>query len=686
MEVGQVIALIKSFTHSLKSEINDVADDVSDIEDLLNGAPLPPVVTMPEGYKSANYSNGAQTNQFKWVNNQLKINNSNGESGEINTGTASLTIGDTLVYDVIPANAPKFKYSYENANEAGVVEIMLRFCRYDRYDYYDNGNITVPVGTGSQEIDLVQHATSKNIDLTERYRVIIRGLKLNTGAQSYSTATVWIDGYETDGGTGEGLTDRVDDLEDEMEDVGDDLENLTADLNAQKEKVSGLNTFLMRQNIPSYYFTDPVSPVSFDDYAYIEDAIARVPQGKSVIYLTDTHWESNKKNTFKLIQYVKNRLGISKVLFGGDCVNRGNTKYLGLNIIRAFMQEAVDALGGDFIPTIGNHDLNTGNALNDHLVYSTYRIPYDQIYKVFLSRVKGITTEDWSTTIASIAQSDADAAELTGWTKLHYHVDDAENQTRYIVLFASAYDGQIVPTYTGFPEDGGGGPTTVMQYEWFARTLMSTPAGYDIFVVTHCADAENKTFPERQLLRNYYDFFVRIASAFHKKCSGYKIDISNFDENKCPTNAFWTRETKQWDFSNAPTVGKILFLAGHLHYNVEYVSKITTDSTVYPTYDRGKARNNGNPALVGTAENVEVFDSSTVDFDKGEMLTIISQTDAYNRTETPHDYVYEKADMTVDTVTEQSFDVITLTDSGVICTRFGAGWDRTIPVKWLPTT
>ena len=37
----------------------------------------------------------------------------------------------------------------------------------------------------------------------------------------------------------------------------------------------------------------------------------------------------------------------------------------------------------------------------------------------------------------------------------------------------------------GFAYDGGGGPSTVMQYEWFADTLMSTPEGYDVIVMAH---------------------------------------------------------------------------------------------------------------------------------------------------------------------------------------------------------
>ena len=667
MGAGIAAAMAAALGTKTEQELEKVKSDLLLIDETLNGGPAPDVIVMPNGYKSASYSNASGTNKYKWENNRLDIAKS-ASAGEINTGNASLTIDDSLVFVVKPEEHPKFVFSYQNGNADGVCRILLRFCRYNRLDYYDAGDIDVPTGTGNAVIDLVNHATQKGIDLTERYRVVIRGIWLAQDQETYANASVSISGFTVPGEMKPGLVDNVEEL-------------------TEKNKAMATeNRYNIRQNVPSYYFADPVSPASFDDMPYLEDAIARVPKGKSFIFLTDTHWESNAKNTFKLIQYVKNRLGIRKVLFGGDCIDRGTNKYVGLNLIRNYMNIAVDALGKDYIPTIGNHDTNMGNALNDNLDDPTYRIPYDQLYKVYLSHIEGdIHTEDWSETVATIAQSDADAAELTGWTKLHYYVDDAKDKTRYIVIYSSAYDLTLVPSYTGFSTDGGGGPTTVMQYEWFARTLMSTPAGYDIIVLAHCADAENKTFPERQVLRNYFDFFVRIASAFHKKCSGYKIDVSNFSEEGCPTNAFWTRETKQWDFTSAPDVGKILFMAGHIHKNVEYVSRIETDSTVYPTYERGKARNNGNPALVGVEEGVEVFDSATVDFSTGEMLTIISQNDAYNRV-TANKYPYESEEMTQGTVTEQSFDVVTLTDNGVVCTRFGAGWDRTIPVKWLPTT
>ena len=657
-------------------KILDLQSEINGIDNLLGIGDPVMQYTMPEGYKSAAYSNAAGTSKYKWENDVLVLKKANGSFGEISSTNASLSAGAGTTFAVDGSKDVYFGYAYENANDPNLAFFELRYYELD-FSAYSPAYVYLPVGNGEETLNLKTLAIQNNIDLSDRPNVFIRRLKIEEAEGATAKAVqIEITGF----GVLVQQENRINIIENDIE----ELQTESSDMQEDIKKTSGLITFLSRENVPAYYLEAPVSPASFDDMSHIESAIARVPKGKSFIYVTDTHWESNAKNTFKLIQYVKNRLGISKVLFGGDCIDRGSTKYIGLNIERDFLQEAFDALGGDFISTIGNHDLNTANAINDQRDYATYRIPYNEIYKVFLSRVTGITTEDWSTTIASIAQSDADAAELTGWTKLHYHVDDVSNKTRYIVIYSSAYDGVIVPAYTGFAVDGGGGPTTVMQYEWFARTLMSTPAGYDIIVLAHCADAENKAFPERQVLRNYFDFFVRIASAFHKKCSGYKIDISNFSEQGCPTNAFWTRETKQWDFTSAPDVGKILFMAGHIHRNVEYVSRIETDSTVYPTYERGKARNNGNPALVGVVEGVEVFDSATVDFSTGEMLTIISQCDAYNR-DSSERYPYEVDEMTINTVKEQSFDVITLTDTGVVCTRFGAGWDRTIPVKWLPS-
>lgn len=666
---------------------------------------------LPSGYEDADYSNTAGTRLFKYENSKLHLRLGGTTVGsvsatEVTTSNASLTIGSSIAYALAGEESVKLKLSYEGNARASVV---LRYYKAD-FSTMKTVNVVIPVGTGTITADLVEMAEAESINISTYPNVVIRALGWSAHTSTEAeTVDVYVEGFSA---SSDGLTDKVAKLESNSASIGETVESLSIDvlsLGTDVDLITGAestdvdkvlvvktvsdgkvtewtfasidtpaptpaqtdNVYALRQLVPSYYLAYPENPSSFDEQGYLDDIISKIPDGKSFIFITDTHWESNAKNGFKVIQYLRQKTGIKNVVFGGDCIDREDTKYLGLNIIRDFTSHAVESVGAEnFIFCIGNHDANTANVITSGLDLPTYRIPYDRMYEAMISQLEGKAVfEDLSTQIASISQSDADTAELTGWSKLHYYVDDDEERTRYIVIYSSCPDNVFITSYTGFPNDGGGGPSTVMQYEWFVSTLMSTPTGYDIVVVAHCADSEAKRPPERRELRNYFDYFTRIASAFHKKCTGFKLNVALFDENACPSNAFWTRETKIWDFSNAPNVGKILFVAGHIHANAEYVSRITTDSTVNPTYEKGKARNNGDPADSETT----IFDSATVDFASGEIVTIISKCDAVGQA---------LQTMTRDTVTEQAFDIITLTDTGVDCLRVGAGWSRFVPVIW----
>ena len=599
LNIGTVIGLIKGFIAPVKSALNDI--------DQIIGRGSQEVVTMPDGYKSASYSNSSQTRVFKYENEKLRIKVARSTTGSLNlieatTTDAGLTIGDSLAYELESGHEAKLKLHYIN-NVANVVYLTIRYYKANfsqniAYYYFP------PTGEGDALLDLIAIAEENEINIETYPKVVIRSISSPAHTASVVESTeLQIEGFQT---SIQSVTidKKVDDLEDSVdgmteataEDVGKALKAKTVEDGKVTEWEFGTvqdkkpaDLYALRKDVPSYYLAYPSGPASFDEQEYLEEKIKSVPEGKSFIFVTDTHWESNNKHTFDLIRYVKEKLGISKVVFGGDLIDREDDKYKGLNIVRDFMNIAVQALGTDFIPSVGNHDNNMGNVITSGLVSATYRIPYDLLFDTMIGHLEGTAVfEDKSSAISSVAQSDADASELTGWSKLHYYVDDDENQTRYIVIYSSCPDDVFLPNYTGFAWDGGGGPSTVMQIDWFADTLVHTPAGYDVIVVAHCADAENTTFPAQQKLRSYYEHFIHIASAFHKKCTGFKINVSSFDENTCPSNAFWTRETKQWDFSNAPTVGKILFVAGHIHRNAEYVTRIDTDSTSNPTFVKGK--------------------------------------------------------------------------------------------------
>lgn len=210
----------------IKADVDDCADDITELYEQINGSTEPVTYTLPSGYQNANYSNAAGTNKFKYSNGHLELAKS-GSAGAITSSNAKLTIDSTLMFDWSVNQGSKVHIEYNNPNAANVAHINFRF-----YDSSINSNTAtlykLPTGVGSVDVsilDIVRDAENPVTAETKPY-VMIRDITLASGAESYSNVSATIFGFSTGGGSTPGLADRVEDLEDKVEDLETEIASL----------------------------------------------------------------------------------------------------------------------------------------------------------------------------------------------------------------------------------------------------------------------------------------------------------------------------------------------------------------------------------------------------------------------------------------------------------------------------
>ena len=191
--------------------------------------------------------------------------------------------------------------------------------------------------------------------------------------------------------------------------------------------------------IPSYY-----AGYMQQKTAQIRENMMQVgAEGESFIYITDTHWESNTKNSPELVRYLLERLNIKVILNGGDFINQGTRGASAEN-----MQEAVSSFLFHDVVTLcafGNHDSNWNNWDRQRDYPDRYFDRKCQ-YALMQKHMEGQATYF-----------------ADGW---NYYHDRQNTKTRFIVLDTN--------------EDG-----TFGAFQKLGEVLNATPDGYRIILLTH---------------------------------------------------------------------------------------------------------------------------------------------------------------------------------------------------------
>ncbi len=411
-----------------------------------------------------------------------------------------------------------------------------------------------------------------------------------------------------------------------------------------------------------------------DDYwlEHINEKLGNIPEGKSFIAYTDTHFESsghrNTKKIASLVKYVKMLTGIDTVINLGDPYSGEPTIEESKEMLKISTQDYFyDVFGEDGLFAVGNHDSNitTWTTLDygdvdegvDGYYASDYLVPDSYIYDVTVKNIankKDVVFDEAMLALVDdiefTAVGSADSiygveytpeqmkAEFLAWAKMHYYYDDAENGIRYIVINTGSCS--VTECYTlGHTMWNNVLPT---QYDFIYNALNTVPRDengeyYDIVFAGHqmASNTEGSLAQEK---------LYKILSAFR---GGYKVEMTASHSNKNMQTLIGDTN-KVYDFTEKAYDGTIFTVGGHWHLDLS--SYYGTDGTY-----------NGNVSYTygdTVAEDAVFFIGVNND-------VVETYTNVYDVSMTKGDH------------TEDCFSVITITPEGeIVLTRFGAGEDR----------
>ena len=418
-------------------------------------------------------------------------------------------------------------------------------------------------------------------------------------------------------------------------------------------KTFDIDSYLYKKYIPSYYY-ETSDPSSFSGINYLEEQISTIPNGKHTIFITDMHWDKNQKHSLDLLQYVRGRIGGVPVIFGGDAITAETDKYQAAWLTSQFYSQFVAALGKSFLPVVGNHDTNMAAATASEV--STKYLPFTQIKKLGFDSIsdRAVRHIVSDADLQPYSNDQTIRAELIDYFKLTYYIDDDINKIRYI--FVNTGNPARGTVYDVF---GVSGRTEVMlSIPFIYSAMLTTPSGYDLILTGHMIVGntvyqgedyfDNNSSPIKNLLN--------MLGALKAK------DSVSYDQTSISqtTRGWVATGTATYNFANANDIGRVIVLCGHYHIDTVYVH----------TYG-------ANPS---TAAETEWTSGNINQSEQYKIPIILTTTDASGASAYPSIPVSRRVEMENDTILEQAFDVITLTDNGVTTTRIGAGNSRQIPI------
>lgn len=406
------------------------------------------------------------------------------------------------------------------------------------------------------------------------------------------------------------------------------------------------DVLLYRDKIPAYFLAYPGSPSSFSDDNHVDYKISLIPEGKRLLFFTDTHWESNAKHSIPIMQYVRGRKGIKTVLYGGDFIDRRNDKFLAKQTLTDFTSQCLAAFSDGMLTAIGNHDTNLANYSGDSK--DDLYLPFTILHKAFFDDIKDkVYTQaqyDYEK-IAALTNDPDELAELLAYFSTIYYYDDNKEHIRYIVVNTGNNQSGAVYDIINLSYN----QEMRIQWGFVDYALQTVPAGWDVILFGHDfapIDTSTGVFSWHDEARVMFDMLGR-----RKTHRDGTITIPT----KEILQTWYGGTSYDYDYTNLPDIGKAIVFFGHTH----------TDAILNTYYnDSGYIRLN--QTYDGTALNQS---------ETGKIPLICLTTDAYaqSRTVEQHGVPMEQG-----TITEQAFDAITIMDGSMKLIRFGAGNDRTV--------
>ena len=174
----------------------------------------------------------------------------------------------------------------------------------------------------------------------------------------------------------------------------------------------------------------------------IVSAMDQMEECESFFWITDIHWEPdlNARCSPAIIRYLADRIGIDKILNGGDT---GNSSVICTNAINRLR----DAIGSDKVYSVnGNHETNDA---------SRYEKPFERVHKALRGHCDDIVYGDKN--------------------KSYFYFDNSIAKVRYIGL----------STYGLFINNEYESAYTEEQLKWFKNVALEVEEGWTIVIFTH---------------------------------------------------------------------------------------------------------------------------------------------------------------------------------------------------------
>ena len=436
----------------------------------------------------------------------------------------------------------------------------------------------------------------------------------------------------------------------------------------------------VKDAVPVEPWFDEVSNDGTTYGTYLDDKIDSVPEGDSFIFISDVHYFSNHKQSAKLIDYVRRRLGIKTVIHGGDVINEASTIAAAAEEWLDFNRDFVFRIGGDFKQVCGDHDHNgryadTGQAFSYQFVqrvlngYNIKELHYDTIYDEQIEEIAVVN--NWS---------EHDLKEYNAWKKMHYFFDDSTIKTRFIVLH-TGWSGDV-----GMAVDKLGSNVLsetfalYLQMDFLYQSLLSVPSNYNVVVTGHNAignkgysttvDGTTVTrYNVNELIwKGKWQQIAKMLRAFKNKSS---VGLQYRDWSGSGV------QTKLFDFASANTPNIVFCIGGDVHWDI--IGKSTENSeTLEPI------------AVATSLDHIIVTEGS---LSASDIPHIITMTDGGDRVyrgiiapigsgyDDSTDSVRLAPSNTVGTLDSQAFDIVTIMHNEIYLTRIGSGSDRIIHIE-----
>ena len=286
---------------------------------------------------------------------------------------------------------------------------------------------------------------------------------------------------------------------------------LSSELESYVEK-SELDALVNNVTVPSYFETQLNTKIP----TIIENMNACGDNGETFIFITDTHWETNYRQSPTLIKYILNHTKINHIIHGGDLINQGEKMPMYQTIIesiRAFQFGLCD----NFLPICrGNHDDNSNWVSSEDITAHEfdYNTVFALLYKDIANKVTFIYNNDFS-----------------------FWYDSESSKTRFIFVDMRR-DGRYIP------------------YEQLKVLMNATPVGYKLVFIAHYIYYKtNGTF------RQGATGLLNMISAFNAKTSGSYIgvnyDFTNSNGKVVCVLAGHTHEDFQWAKDDSANVAGV---------------------------------------------------------------------------------------------------------------------------------